>query len=444
MSTDSSNSSDRYRWFTPTLRIALLVWGIVCIGAYGLYVLTNADASNDLVESTKNEDRASTPVDLTLTPAQPVDALRSLSETPPTVPPAAGPTPQETALAKSSWLEFKRRAEFTRKRLDSAEDDIQKWSTLMEALPGNDAGRRIASSIEHLDQFRALSEKPRPDAEQIESLRDTLDLHQETAATYLSQSANISTPDDGLTQDLDRQLNEVEALALEYRRDRQALEALVAATASLSAAEQSLEQAVQTRVTDEANRYRAQLAAAKTAATEEGQRKIQDAEQAAIRMKAAAEAEQISRVGAETAKRLRAETELHVQQMLAEAEERKRAEEEARLQKLAEDPNVQKKYVAFLQKGYVQFSFPPGFMEHRSERPLPVSFNDLNGKGWLKDAENFARAISRRPNTEYRAFNDRPTHPYPRSDAEWKEMERLLEEFKMLAPVWIKMELLRP
>lgn len=130
--------------------------------------------------------------------------------------------------------------------------------------------------------------------------------------------------------------------------------------------------------------------------------------------------------------------------MLAEAKEREREEEASRLRKLAEDPNVQKKYSAFLQQGYVQFSFPPGFMEHRSERPLTVSFNDLIGKGWLKDSETFARAISRRPNTEYRAFNDRPTHPYPRSDAEWKEMERLLEEFKMLAPVWVKMELLRP
>ncbi|MBA3314682.1 MAG: hypothetical protein H0T47_15525 [Planctomycetaceae bacterium] len=442
MSTGSANSSDNNRWFTPTLRIALLVWGIVCIGAYGLYVFTNADSSNEQAAAT-SETLASTPVDLTLTPAYPVDPLRALPETPPTLPPQ-GPSPQEIALAKGRWLEFKRRSESTRKRLDSAVEDIRKWSTLMEELPGNEAGRRIAGSASHVDQFLALREKPRPDAEQIEGLRDSLDLHQETTENYLGQSENFSAPDEALTQDLDRQLNETEALALEYRRDRQALEALVSATSALPVAEQTLEQAVQVKASEEANRYRTQLAAAKATATEEALQKIQQAEQAAIRLKTEAEAEQISRVGVETAKRLRTETELHVQQMLAEAKEREREEEASRLRNLAEDPNVQKKYSAFLQQGYVQFSFPPGFMEHRSERPLTVSFNDLIGKGWLKDSETFARAISRRPNTEYRAFNDRPTHPYPRSDAEWKEMERLLEEFKMLAPVWVKMELLRP
>lgn len=447
MSTDSPDSSDRHQWFTPSLRVAVLVWGVVFVGAYALYAFTDAGPAIDRIGSTKDGGPSATPANLTLSPAPPIDPLRSRSdmprpETPPTLPPL--PSPQETALAKSRWTEFARRAEAARKRLDSATEEIRKWSSLTEELPGNEAGRRIAGSVSHVEQFLALCEKPRLDPERIEGLREALDLHVETAESYLGQSENVTVPDDALAGDLDRQSNEVEALATEYRRDRRALEALVSATASLPPAERTLEQATLETVAEEADRYRSELASAKAAATEEAQRKIREAEQEAIRLKAEAEAEQVSRIGAETAKRLREETELHVRQMLAEAERRKRDEEASRLRKFAEDPNVQRKYAAFLDKGYIQFSFAPGFIEHRSERPLPASLNDLIGKGWLKDAETFSRAISRRPNTEYRAFNDRPTLPYPRSDAEWKELERLLEDFKTLAPVWVEMGLLRP
>ncbi len=64
--------------------------------------------------------------------------------------------------------------------------------------------------------------------------------------------------------------------------------------------------------------------------------------------------------------------------------------------------------------------------------------------GWLKSAESFAKALAHQPNTDYRVFNDRPTRPAPHSGADWKEIDRMLEEFRHLAPLWVEMKLLRP
>jgi len=87
---------------------------------------------------------------------------------------------------------------------------------------------------------------------------------------------------------------------------------------------------------------------------------------------------------------------------------------------------------------------PGGGMMSKGDRPLPASFGDLNSRGWLKNAETFARAMSRQPNPDFNVFNDRPTNAYPTTAADWEEMEKLLEQFKMLAPIWMEMKLLEP
>jgi hypothetical protein len=62
----------------------------------------------------------------------------------------------------------------------------------------------------------------------------------------------------------------------------------------------------------------------------------------------------------------------------------------------------------------------------------------------LKDAESFAKAMSKQPNTDFNIFNDRPTHAYPKTAAEWDEMEKLLAQFRLLGPIWVEMKLLDP
>ncbi len=52
--------------------------------------------------------------------------------------------------------------------------------------------------------------------------------------------------------------------------------------------------------------------------------------------------------------------------------------------------------------------------------------------------------MSRQPNPDFNVFNDRPTNAYPTTAADWEEMEKLLEQFKMLAPIWMEMKLLEP
>jgi hypothetical protein len=237
-----------------------------------------------------------------------------------------------------------------------------------------------------------------------------------------------------LAQELDNLQSEVETLAKEYGRDRQALDTLAAETSGLPPADLTLEKAIEQRAKDVANAYLAQLAAARAAAEEEAQRTLREAEQAAIRAKAEAEAE-----------RMRKEAEEHVKTQQQQAEIFKREEEARRLRALAEDPQIQRRFSAFLETGHMKFGSGGRTSIQLESPPQPASFGDLNRFGWLENVQKFALAMSRQPDRiSMSSYNDRPTHPFPRTAAEWDELGRLFEQFKVLGPVWVEMGLLRP
>jgi len=312
------------------------------------------------------------------------------------------------------------------------------FAALVKELLRNEAGRRIAASRVHVDQFRALQARSRIPARLVTAFRETLQVQAQAAQEYLSRAENMDIPNTTLLQELDRLSSDIETLAKESRKDRRALETLAAETAALAPAELTLEQAVEHREAELDTEYRAELAATAAAA----QKKIRDAQQAAINAKAEAEADRIARLGKDEAARFRTETDRRVKDLQEQAETRKRAEEDKRWRALAEDPQVQKKYAAFLEKGLIKFNTSPSGALNRGSRPTPVSFGDLESQGWLRDVETFARAMSRKPNPDYNVFNDRPTRKFPTTSAEWDEMKELFDQFKKLGPIWVEMELL--
>ena len=185
-------------------------------------------------------------------------------------------SPQDETILKTRWIEFKVRVEDISAQLEDAARDFEAWSALLKELPVNEAGSRIAGSDSHVAQFCALGRRAarRPD---LRRLRETLQVYLETPEKYLGEPDVLTAPNAALTGELERLQREAEKLAQDYRKDRQALETLLAETAGLPPADQTLEQAIDQRAREVANSYRAQLAAARAAAEEEAQRTIREA-----------------------------------------------------------------------------------------------------------------------------------------------------------------------
>ncbi|MCY2994769.1 MAG: hypothetical protein NTY19_43945 [Planctomycetota bacterium] len=263
----------------------------------------------------------------------------------------------------------------------------------------------------------------------------------EAAQKYPGQTDNTTIPSAKLIQELGRVKGDVETVALEYRTDRKLLETLVSDTAGLTPADGTLEQVLEQRAAAAARQFCEQLAKAVKEAKAEAQRVLRETDEKAIKETTQAEAERRARLAALGVQRIRDETEQDVIAAQKAAAEEKRVAEAQRLDSLAKDPRIQRKYSAFLEKGLLQFA---SVMMRKSDRPAPVSLGDLDKHDWLKSVERFAMAMSRSPAPNWSAINDRPTHPYPKTAAEWAEMERLLEQFKLLAPIWVNMKLLNP
>ena len=148
------------------------------------------------------------------------------------------------------------------------------------------------------------------------------------------------------------------------------------------------------------------------------------------------EADRVKAVGAEKAKT---------------AEEASKREQDAilheRLLKQANDPAVKATFAPFLASG--RFMFPKPLADRWwYDKSQPASLSFLQANGYVANVRTFAFTMAgerRRHPGEANdgSVNDRkPHHRFPTTDPEWTEMERLYEQFKELAPVWVELGLL--
>ena len=350
------------------------------------------------------------------------------------------PPLEQIAAAKTRWADVKGRIEDLRSELDETSRNIDSWERSTQDLLTSEAGHRIAGSQSGLDQYRALIETERPSGSRLDVLRDAIEIHLNTAQQYLGQPAITQPPGPTTTEELTRIAADLDTIAYRYRTDRGALDSLVAETAAMAPAEQTLQAALQKRRSELARQYREQLTEDLAEGEAEGQRKIREAEEKALKARHDAEADRIARIGEAEAAKMREETDHRLAEIKAEGEQAAAD----RLRAMAEDPQVQKPFSAFLTKGTLQFEYGPYSTASHSERPVSVSFGDLDRNEWLKTPENFARALSSRPYQGHRGDTDRSARAMPEGAKEWEEIDRLLEQFKQLAPIWVEMKLLRP
>jgi hypothetical protein len=441
-------------WWNPSARKMLLTWVVFTLAAYFVHLYTQQGGSDSVKvkpptvpavvagDGKKSAPRADSGTGDSSDPSHrhPRGPSREIPS------PADSPRPssRERMTAKAGWTDFQTHAKPLREILDEAVKNAEVCTALLKALSQNDEGRRIAGSPTHVDRLCNLLEEPPPTADFLKGLRDTVQVHLEMAKTCLDQEGNAIPPEGTLIQDLQRLKTEVEPLALRCRHDRDEIERLRAETASLPPAERTLDGVLEARIQERRREDFDQRAAARKAAREEGQRKIREAEVKAIQEVAQAEADSRVRVGIQEARRIRETTEIEFLKAQANQAKDKRQAEAARLRAMAEDPEVQRQYLAFLAKGYARFTGPPSGALGIGKSPAPVSFGDLSRNGWLKNRETFAHAMYKQPSSNLPRFNDRPTRPYPTTPAEFAETERLLEQFKILGPVWVEMGLLEP
>lgn len=352
----------------------------------------------------------------------------------------------QAAQAMARLLALRTLGNEAREALASHEKESAAWEKAVSQIIEGKAGKKIAASDGQVERIASILDKNRLTETQLVSLKQQL----ETLLAPLDEAfraGNVGfSPDGSYAGDVERIRNRLKDSAADLRDDGELLEILRRDSAENTPSEDSLSDRLEERRLFRARERLAAIEQATKAAHENTIRVVGEAEADVIKKKAEAEAEAKRLVGAVEAKRLIEEAELRKKTLDDELARKKLAEEAEMLRKRAEDPAVQRRYSALLDKGYRRFnSHPKAAYLDKSIEPAPASWSELNSNGWLADAKSFARALCPQPLAGYADVpNDRRTRPYPSNDAEWKQVELMLREFKELGPIWIEMKLLSP
>lgn len=245
------------------------------------------------------------------------------------------------------------------------------------------------------------------------------------ALTKPSMEANekgtFYSPSDEVMGELRAETGALRKALRAWREVRTAVESLLhAARASGKTTALSVAEAVQNRKTEQVERR----AAAKKAEIEREER---------------AHRERLARLEAE---RRRAEQEAEIAQKQREVRERNERAERDALVARARAVKTDGRFDTFLARGEVRFATHRDMQYQGKLRPPgPVSYKRLVKYGVLNNFKVFAEA---RTNRGIGRHNDRPTRPYPTSDAGWKQWREDFELFRKLAPVLRDLGHLRP
>ena len=315
------------------------------------------------------------------------------------------------------------------------------YDTILE-LYDSENGKRIASNKENTRTFMALVDMGPPSPSVIDSMQARLDgFAKPNGAAIGGDSYSRLVPGADIGIEFDLLLNEIREMEYQLASRQDSFVKLKYVAANDSAAEQTLSTVVGVlRQQDSAQRF-SELRAVQEAAKQKADEMVLAAEKEAIIASGKAEAEARRILGESEAAALIEDAKLRQEKLTAEINQKRESQRDSELRARAADSVIQQKYTPFLDKGKVLFDQGDGYYSGSSERGLPVSWQNLNNSKWLDSVERFAKAMSN-PFKEIK--NDRRIKAYPRSEAEWKEMERMYEEFKQLGPIWVEMGLLSP
>lgn len=331
---------------------------------------------------------------------------------------------QEVAAAKARQQAVLDNGQAILRLIDQLQVEIERWDATTAALFANADGRLLAGKREYLEAFDTLYGEDRPTKDTVVTLRRRIQSVLQPVQDALRDEKCAAQPAKEVVALLEEIRPEVLKVQATYRDHFTRLEAILAqARLGAVAGQVSLREAI-----DQLRRSHAAEKNEVIARAVQGQRK-QDAEKMAeVERKRAQQEEELSRTKAE----------------------------KERLVVLAKDPNLQRVFLPFLQKGltrivkhdiYQGYHFGP--VRGASE---PLSYTGLAKINALTDFEVFLRAATGGSVTTG-AFNysgrsvgrnDRTLWSYPRSEQDWVTCRKNFEVFKQLAPVWAELGLLAP
>ncbi len=291
-----------------------------------------------------------------------------------------------------------------------AVDDLERaavnWDSATTSLMTNDAGRKLASSTDAVRDFLALRAGPWPAVAQVKGRRQE--------AMRLAEAARAGKSEFAPTHPVFVQLETL------FRRSREERRACVDALEQLDRLIERHRSALPSKKTlgeaiDDLN-------AAEAIARRVAERKVAD-ERERKRVESAKAAEERKRA-------------LDVRYAAARAEYQ-------RLQALAADPEIQKQFAPFLERGTrVPFRDYEGVrwrneFGRKAGQPTPMHFS------WLQQAR-VLNSVDDMVAVGCDAGNDRPKWIAPTTAADWQKFGERFELLKQLAPVWHDKGLLGP
>lgn len=329
----------------------------------------------------------------------------------------AGEVKQEQlALAKRKRVEVIGIGNTVLKNLNTLETTTKAWEDRLKALETNAEGQRIALDPANLETYSELRKKKPIDQAQIEILRGQV----EATLNPLKVASNESPlmPSEATFNAIKNDAETTRAAIEEYERLQARVNYLVHKSAgqSVPSGSPSLKSALEEYERQQIEREMAR----------EKENRIKDKE---IIQQAKRDQE-------------RALAKKEAEGIVQETEMKQTDADRERLVKIATSEAVLNRYAPFLAKGERVLKQPKGdeatkrFPDRngywpRVNYPEPLSYSALNRWGAFSNVRMFSYiALSK--------WNTRPKGDFrePTTDADWKEMQKRLNEFQKYAPIW--------
>lgn len=306
---------------------------------------------------------------------------------------------EQVALAKGKRLAVLTEGEQELKDIDQLKTAISNWENQIKNLMTSSEGKVIASDPVKVKQFILVYESKNMKLSQAEAMSQQLTGLLETVRNPPSA---LYTPSETLLSEIHKQGQMIEVEQKNYARLQTKLNLLLKTPSGQTVATSgpTLQQAMEAYLEEEAKLELSHMQAAEN-----------DAREIA-----------------------RKELEKKYVDLLPSVEE------DTYLREVAKRKDVQAQFTPFLSKGYNQIGL--GFCHdpyrwHAIPKSAPVSLNGLEKCASIANVQNFLRDATH-------LGNDRPKWATPgkKDEAAWESIEKKLELFKKLAPIWVEMGLL--
>ncbi len=334
---------------------------------------------------------------------------------------------EQIAIAKGKRLAVLTEGNAAIKDLDTLQAAIERWENQMKAILTSAEGQALASDPVSVEDFIHLQEAKRYPLSQVEGIHSQV--QSVLAPLQTASDSSLYAPTEALVGEIRTASKDAKEALIEYDRLQAKWRALLQRTkgVQVSANAPTLAAAIDQVKEEQAKREFEAQQIARNQAKQDNQKRI-----------AEAEASKQNEIARQEIERLNQEKELIRQQA-----------EHQRMVKEASNEVLVRRFAPFLAKDVRSLKISNANRDPRenpeidhywvnTKEPEPLSYHALDQWGALSNVKMFSRIAlvgqNHRPKGDFRN---------PTTDAEWREMQKRLDEFNRYAPIWVELGLLK-